>query len=311
MPRKIIEFTELQTPDGTTFYLDTNSKFMLTEEGLGMPEIDYISQQGPYQHGETIYDYRLKPRILQYLFRQTDCSRDNYWNNRNTLLDMLRPNRQSPGEFALATLIKTLSNGNRRAIDVTIQQGPIFKARNMKQWDEYSIMETLRFIAADPTFYDPTQVSESWTLTPDTQDRLEFPFTFDGTDMQFRQAVTDADHVITYTGTWSAYPTITIVGPLYYPRITHSEIGDVIYLDYEIADSETVTISLEFSNKTVESDTHGNIIGTVRDISDLATFHIAPDPEVTGGVNTINVIGNNATGDTTITMTYYTRYIGI
>lgn len=311
MKRKIIEFTELQTPDGETFYFDTLDKFMLSEEGLGMPEIEYITQRGPFQHGETAYDYRLEPRILQYVFRENTCSRDNYWAARARLLNMLRPNRNLYGEFNQATLIKTLSNGNQRAIDVLINSGPVFRGAQLGRWDEFSIHETLRFIAHDPTFYDPNLNTETWTLNPDTVDQLEFPFTFDGTDMAFRQYSINEDHVITYTGTWPSFPTITIEGPLISPIITNEDTGEVIYLDYTVETGETVVINLEYGNKSVTSDVRDNIIGTVRSTSYLATFHIAPDPEVADGINTLNVTGGGADGSTTVSLTYYTRYIGI
>ena len=311
MQRTFIEFTRFETADGTTFYFDTINKFMLTEEGTGMPEIDYLTQRGPTQHGESVYGYRLQPRVLQYLFRENACSRDDYWAARATLLDMLRPNRHAFGEFNQGTLIKTISSGEERAVDVMIMSGPAFAARRLGRWDEWSLQESLRFIAHDPTFYDPDLNTESWVVAPDTANHLVLPFTFDGTSLVFRQSVINEDHEVTYAGTWGTFPEITIDGPIYWPRITNESTGEVIYLDYDVADGETITITLEYGNKSVESSTHGNIIGAVRSTSYLATFHIAPDPEVAGGVNTLNASGSGANLNTAIDIKYYTRYIGI
>jgi len=69
---------------------------------------------------------------------------------------------------------------------------------------------------------------------------------------------------------------------------------------------------LEFGNKLVTSSIHGNLYGQITGDSDLATFRIAPEPEATGGVNTINVTGGGALiGTTAVTVSYNTRYIGI
>lgn len=311
MTRDFYEFTEYYSPDGEVYRFDTETKFLMSETGLGMPPIEYITQKGPFQHGETYYDYRLQPRTIQIVHRRNACSRIEWWNNRANILNLLRPNRQTVGDFSLGTLRKVLTDGSVRSIDVIIQEGPAFRARDNDVWDEWGIMETLRFIAPDPTFYDPTLNTESWTLNPDTVDQLEFPFTFDGTDMAFRQYVINDDHVVTYTGTWMSYPTIEITGPIIEPKITNESTGEVIYLNYDVESGEVVTITLEFGNKSVSSDVRGNIIGTVDSISDLATFHIAPDPEVADGINTLNVTGGGADGTTEVDIKYYTRYIGI
>ena len=45
--------------------------------------------------------------------------------------------------------------------------------------------------------------------------------------------------------------------------------------------------------------------------SDLATFHIAAEPEAVGGVNTIQVQGFNVNAATSIVFTYYPQFLGI
>ena len=312
MARRLqFEFTEYRSYDGAVYHFDTGDKFLVSETGEGMPPIGYITQRGPFQHGETVFDYRLEPRIIQLIHRRNACSRQEYWENRATLLDMLRPNRHATGAFATGALYKTLTDGSQRAIDVMIEQGPMFQPSDPKKWDEWSITETLRFIAHDPTWFDPDINTEIWVLNPDTVNQLLFPFTFDGTDMAFRQYTMSDDHIITYTGTWLSYPNIVITGPLIRPRIQNLSTDELIDLDYTVESGEVVTIDLSYGNKSVESDIHDNITGAVQSTSDLATFHIAPAPEVADGANTINVAGGGATGTTDVRLTYYTRYIGI
>ena len=75
---------------------------------------------------------------------------------------------------------------------------------------------------------------------------------------------------------------------------------------------ETVTINLEYGNKTVVNNAGTNLIGTVTTDSDLATFHIAPDPEAVNGINQLLVTGDDAViGQTEIRIEWHTNYIGI
>lgn len=307
MPVQHIEFTEYHTPDGLIYKFDTQDRFLLTEEGLGMPPIEYITQTGPFQHGESTLDYRLKPRVIQLLHRENSCSREDYWDNRANWLNMLRPNRSATGVYRLGKLRKYLPDGTVRDIDVRLAEGPIFSPRSLDQWDEYGITETLRFVAPDPTFYDPTASEHVWELT--VGEHLIFPITF---PIKFGSLVIDTDIAIVYSGTWITYPTITIDGPMEGPIISNLTTGETIHLAYNVATGETITIDLGFGNKTVTSSTGANLIGSVTSDSDLATFHVAPAPEASGGINTVNVIGIGAViGVSAVTMCFYTRYIGI
>lgn len=298
-------------PDGEKFRFDTVGRFLLSFTGFGMPGIDYITQRGPFQHGHSIYDYRLEPRVVQLQLRENGCSRADYWDNRANILNLLRPNRQvSLTEFGLGTLRIHQANGDDRALDVFIEEGPKFAARQLGRWDEFAMTETLRFIAPDPTFYDPTQESESWA--PEAADHLVLPFTFDDEDMAFSWEDAESSFTVTYPGTWLTYPRIVITGPLddfVVDNLTTDEKLDLT--GYNIADGETVTIDLTFGYKTITSSVGGNIIGELTSDSDLATFHISPAPMAPGGVNNISFSGDNDGVNTSVTMTYYTRYIGI
>jgi hypothetical protein len=256
-----------------------------------MPPLKHIDQTGPFQHGKTIYDYRLEPRIIQLVFRENAQNRQGYWDVRANILNFLRINRQSTTGFNLGTLRKITPNGAKRDINVIVEQGPEFRAREVGRWDEWSILETVRFIAPDPTFYDPAVVS--------------------ATHVAGGGAI--ADFAITYPGTWLAYPSIVVTGPIDDLVITNVETGEVLDLTgYILAAGRTITFDLTFGQKTVTESVAGNIIGFLTDDSDLTTFHLATDPEVAGGLNTIEVAGsaiNN--GVTSVQFDYYTRYIGI
>ncbi len=269
------------------FKFDTNDRFLISEIGLGMPPIKYIDHGGPLQHGRTIYDYRLDSRIIQLMFRENTCNRAGYWNTRNNILNMLRPNRQASG-FSLGTLEKHLPNGIVRAIDVIVEQGPEFRGRQLGSWDEFSVMETIRFIAPDPSFYDPDSIT-----------------------VVNMSVAGIGNFSITYDGTWMCHPVFVIGGPLEDLVIENTGTGEVIDLSmYAIVDTEVVTIVTGDDNSIVSS-VSGNIIGQLSSASDITTFHLAPDPEVAGGVNTITIADSATDAGSYVSIEYYLRYIGI
>lgn len=225
---RFVEFTEYISPDSQTYAFEGGTKFLMSESGLGMPPIKYISQRGPYQHGETIYDYRLDPREIQIVHRSNSCSRIDYWNLRCALINYLRPNRQTLGNFTLGALRKTLEDGSQRQIDVFIQEGPVFEARDLSKWDEWSFTETLRFIAPDPTFYDPIPfvvnligTSGGGSTVPpapttNTSNNLIFHNDTTGagyTSINFKNAIYNANGTDLQFGTWtSSTVTVPITG---------------------------------------------------------------------------------------------------
>jgi hypothetical protein len=95
------------------------------------------------------------------------------------------------------------------------------------------------------------------------------------------------------------------------PIIENTSTGDKLQFVYDVPTGATLIVGLQYGNKYVVDGSGNNLIGTLSEDSDLATFHIAPDPEVAGGVNVISVTGIYATGATAVALTYYTRYIGI
>jgi len=320
------EFDEYIAPDGQVYVFDDklNDKWLVSFTGYGMPELEYITERGPYQHGETLLDYRLRPRIIQLVHRRQAGRRQGYWDNRADILNLLRPNRHAVGAFGPGVLRKRLPNGSLRDLKAIIQQGPVFSARSRDTWDEYAFDEELRFFAGDPTFYDPNLVTVLWAVddlgglyfySAAYPDNLFSPWYF-GNDTISAQAI------LHYTGTWLTYPTIYIIGPLNHPVIENITTGETIEMTYNVAVGEQITIALPFGNKSVVNNAGANLIGTVTTNSNLATFHIAPEPEAPYcataghvrpcGKNILDVSGfGGVVGQTQVQMNFNTRYLGI
>ena len=288
------------TADGTSYQLSApSSRFVLSVEGEGMPPIQYVTQRGAYQHGDTARDFFLLPRIVQMVVRHTFCDRTAYWAGRTELLNLLRPNRG--GTPGIGTLRKILPGGVIRDLRCVIQQGPNFAPRNVgiggnNVWDEFAYTETLRFVADNPIYYDP----KGNTTIISTPSIGTFPLTF-----PWVFPVHTFTTNITYGGNWDEYPTIAVKGPFTAITLTNTTTGETINFGYPVVIGQTVTFTLTFGLKTVTLQDGTNLIGYVTVPGNLPQWHLTP------GVNTIFTSIAGEAASTQVTFTYFNRYIGI
>jgi hypothetical protein len=298
---------------------NAHDQFVLSFTGMGMPPLEYVTQRGPNQHGEDLLSYRLQPRTIQYVYRYNGhCNRTNYWQARSNLVDYLRPNRHTANQrIAYGRLRKVWPDGTTRDIDALIDQGPIFSARNLGQWDEWSFTETLRFRCPETVWYDPDRQDVVWEAEIYAglifYDAANYPghLVFPDNALFETDFIFSSSTSITYTGTWHSYPIIYITGPINNPIIRNTTFGMKIALDYEVANGEQIIINTEYGNKTIVNNASVNLIGALTNDSDLE-FYLAPDPVAADGINTLSVVGSDAlAGATEVRLTYHTRYIGI
>lgn len=298
------------TPDNREYQLitpHTPGRHVLSFQGLGTPPIEYVTQRGPFQDGETVKDFFLRPRTVQILERQNFCDRDAWWNGRSDILNEIRPNRQTtPDGTTPGTLRFFRTDGTARDLRVFISTGPVFEPRVSNQWDEWSFQELLRFIAHDPILFSTTQTVSAFVIALDAD--LVFPITF---PISFGAGLVDDTLNITYDGTWETFPIITIVGPIKTPRIDNNTTGEKLEFTIDIAVGQTVTIDLTEGVKTVVDQAGNNLIGGLTTNSDLGSFHIAPDPEATNGLNVIRLRGSEPTGATSVSLSFFVRFYGM
>lgn len=304
-----LEYTIFTPQGGSPFILDQASgRFVLSEEGLGMPPIEYITERGPFQHGETVRAYFLRPRIISLRVRNNFCSRTEFWRGRASLLDVLRPNRGVNG-----TLRRILSDGTVRDITCIIQDGPNFNPRRTDAWDEWAFDEMLRFVCFNPVWYNPTLQTTTWIqaicgefpydfpislVCPGLIFPITFPIVFD---------VFGGEDIITvdYLGNWEEYPSFVITGPFQSIKITNLTTNEVIQLLYTINEGQSVNIDLSYGIKTIALNDGTNLLAYLTPESDLATFHLAP------GGNQIELVGYGSGTNSSVVMNYYNRFIGI
>lgn len=278
-----IEFDYYVTPDGEVVDLhDFDSRVILSHDGYGFSDLEWLTSRGPFQHGETALDFRLRPRRVRLVMRWKGRNRQGYWDARDTLVDAIRPNRSddaTPGR-----LRKVLPNGTVRDLAVQLDQGPTFGPEDPEIWAEWSFEQVVEFVAHDPTFFDPTQ--RVYTAAP----------------------LVGTGNIIC-PGTWLSWPVIEYVGPITNPVITNLAIGETITLTYAIAAGRTVTIDLRPDRKTVKDDL-GTDLGYYVS-GDLTTWKLQINPIVAGGTNQIQFAVGASGGGAAMRIYWYDRWIGI
>jgi len=273
------EFDYFLTPDGEEHNLhDFAARVVMSRDGYGMPPIEWHTSRGPFQHGETALDYRLRPRMLQLILHWRAWSREELWSKRDDLLDIIRPNRSD--DASPARLRKILPNGDIRDIYVQIQSGPSFGPERPTRWEEWSFEQAVRFVAHDPLWFDPEQ-----------------------------QIYTGGSGNLVYLGNWQDWPIIEYTGSMVDPTITNVTLGETISMVYSIVAGRVVTIDLAPGVKTVIDDLGNNLIEYVS--GDLTTWRLEGDPLAPNGVNQILFNTVASYPGSGMRILYYNRWIGI
>lgn len=284
----------LITYDGTTYPLHQMvRRGMLNISGLGSMPAEYQEQQGYKQHGVTILDYRLAPREISFQIKDTAKCRDDYWTGRRTdLINALRMNRGGPLVYR-----KILPDGSRRDIEGWLSDG--FSTPNDQGApDIRTLNATFRLRCPDPTFFDPGMAT-IYLTEQDTE--LVFPIDF---PIQFGGSSIGSD-TINYTGTWRAYPTLVITGPYNWLRVTNNDVGASLIFTVPRVAADTLTIDLTPGAITATDQDGTSVLDEIAPESNLIGFYIQ------AGSNEIVADANGNTNDTSVTMTYNTRYIAL
>ena len=306
-----MELHSITTADGKEYQLnDKTLRFVLepTPADIGLPGVDYSSKRFYQQDGETELAFFLRPRRFSLQVTQQTCNRQELFEARQNLINFLRPNRNG-----LLTYTFINEAGVKRAIMGRALTTP-FSAGGSDEWDEFSYTGKIQIQCQDATWFDPTAISASVARTPIEQ--LVFPITFPikfGSDERWGQAD------ITYAGSWYSYPVIRVYGAFDRLVLTHQETGYVIDYLGSIAAGGYVEFDLRhnydsngnYVGATIKDHTGANRFGYLNSTSNILKFRIEPDGVVSDGTNTITLDAPGFDTNTTFTLSYYTRYIGI
>jgi len=294
------ETLSLETADGLSLVLSESVFSYETFPGnFGAPPINYITRSGYKQHGSTEVDYLLQPRDFEIEFwRAAACDRTEYWRNRAELLEILRPNRNGQLTFSVNRV-----DGSQRSLRVRATPGLQFNAQRTNDWN---IRESISFTAFDPVWFNPTinSLAVASAISNDLVFPITFPIQFGASGRLFTQS-------ITYPGTWPSYPTLTVTGPYSSATITNLTTGVTIYLTVPILAGETRTLDLTPGSQSLIDQDGDDAFGNLGPTSNLVNFNIRPDPEVSGGIQTIQAVLYGASGASGFTLEYYDKYFGI
>lgn len=272
---------------------------------VGMAPVSRIIEQGPLQHGDSDIDFRLRARIFALGLGMvgqgaTDAlALADLYSRRRTLLNIFKP-RLNP-----VKLLWTFDDGSLRQIDCHFYDKMPLGTPDRSGLYQY-VPVALR--APNPLFYDPTQQIFEFGLSGGGGSGaipLAIP-------MAVGASVLNQTIAVPYGGDFLENPIVAIQGPITSCVITNAATGEVLdFTGYTIAAGASVTVDCRYGYKTVLDNSGGNQISKLTDASDLATFHLAANPDAAGGVNSITVTGTSVTTATEVYLSYYNRYVGI
>lgn len=286
---------------GVRYPLDTGAPtYLMGDTGLGMSPVRHITEQGPFQHGNTHIDTRLQPRYFALNLDFVAASFAEHYDSRASLLDIFKfVDDAIKFEFSL-------ENGDLRQIDGFYNGDLSFPSESREWASQESVVE---IYCPDPTFYDPIDSTITITIPPDSIGSswavpMSVP-TGVGT------STLDVATSINYTGSWLAYPIITIDGPFNTPIIQNVTTGETLAFKSGtvLAAGEQRIIDCRYGVKTVVDENGVNKIAELTDASDLATFHLShktPD-----GNNDFEIAGSGADANTQVFIRWNERFIGI
>lgn len=304
------ELEAILTPDGRTFVLgDGAARAILSIGGRGAPPVTYHTARGYRQHAATVVGWTLEPRTLTVTLTWAVTSRAEYWAARAALMAALRPNQGGP-----LRLRHVRPDGTQREIEAYPDSTPVFDDESA--WE--TVEERLTFTCYDPTFYDPTP--RTLTFSAVAQDRLVFPIAFPISFGDFDRLGEEV--AVTYEGDWPAWPLIQAVGPYTTLTVVNKTTGARVKLGQPVGAGQTRTLDLTPGRQSLtDGDGVSRFAELVLPDSDLAAFNLRPAGRpwgdspyegVPGGVNVLRVeAAGQVVGQTGVTMSYCPRYLSV
>lgn len=297
------DIIRIETTDGLQLEFPDPEMRLISYGQFGAPPTSWITSQGYKQIGATEIDYSISPRSIEVEFWHAPaCNRQAYWDTRLSLHEIFQPNRGGPMTI---TLIQP--GGQQRALIVRADPGFVFPPEPDNNW---SIREVIDMIAFDPIWFDPDTTSTDYVMTGLTNTDLVFSITFPivfGTS-----GLIFSTGLITYPGTWRTYPIFTLTGPYTSATITNVTTGAVLSMVVAIGEGDTRIIDLTPGAQRIVD---GNGVSRYNELganSNLIDLNIRPEPEVPGGIQTIQVVMlGGVMGQSSASIAYYNRYFAI
>jgi hypothetical protein len=266
---------------------------------FGMSPLHRITQRGPFQDGDSDIDFRLDPRIISLPIVVPTSSIDDHFAYRNKLLDIFKPGNDVG---RLGVYFSNEGTEVTRFIDVKVLGGLTMDTDSK----DFNIRAVIQLRADDPTWYEGLGYEATLT-TPILGTPTPYPKPY---EVPYGSAGIGGITNVLYEGTWICYPVLTAVGPLTDLTITDA-LGHVISIDTPIPASTYISIDLKYGAKTVIDQDGVNRFSWLDINSDLINWALYPSPYVFEGNNTISVSATGTDGDSSVSINWIPRFIGV
>jgi hypothetical protein len=271
-------------------------------DGLGMPDVRHQSEQFAQQDGETYLDSRLQKRIVNLSFHLVHDTEAELWDAREELVKIVKVLASG---FRLRV---ELPNGKVRQLNLRYDSA-FTLPRTMEMHDRQQVA-VIQAVAHEPLLYDPAATLWSVGVAGEMGEAgwsLGWPFGWGAS------TASGTPEIREYPGTWRAYPTITLRGPMRTPMIVNETTGHKLEFEpgFLIDDGDFVTIDLRPGYKLVTDSDGNNIPDALTDDSDIGSWHIAAHPEAVGGLNAISVTFAGGNYNSRAEIRFNAQFVGI
>lgn len=305
------EVHEIKTADGVIYPLSTRrGRWLMSFSGYGAPPVAYSTERGFGQHGVTVVEQHLEERSITLAYEFTAANRGLFWQKRRDLLDILRINRG--GDFWL----RVWQDANTlREIPARYAGGASFPALDPGSGNGVrDVSDSIELLCGDPVWYGD---SYCFGATLAAARHLVSPFTA-GAGKTFLSVSKNAriEQSISYLGDWRSWPSLVVTGPANSIRVENLTLGNYAAWFYSVASGESVAIDFSELGPVVTASAgiaFGDAFNAALDAGSYPLgVYVAPDPEVSGGVNQFLVIvGGAVVASTTAVLSYRDRWTGI
>lgn len=266
----------------------------------GQAQYKQIYTRKPYQNGDTYVGFQLEPRVIQIPIYVPATSPEDMMTKRYYLTKVF-----SYGDDEVIISIDWYDASGQYS---RLLRGRVVGGLDFDTDAKHTALRTVvQFKANDPTWENTT--SYGFTLNG----------VIAGTPTSYPKvyAVTYGDNVInkttliSYDGSWDAYPTITITGPVTNLTMVDTY-GHTIKLNGTIPAGAVWTVDLGYGVYTVTDQDGVDQFAALDVSSNLVDWRIyaTPGNNITNN-NSVTISGTAATSATSVILTYVSRYIGV
>ena len=307
-------------------------------DGLGITEVNRITQRSPGQDGDTDLGYRRSPRFIALRWWLQGATARDIWNLRESLLSIFRPRVNDP-----VSLTFKLPNDKRVSADVNLQG--LLDPLTADRLDGKTQVITAVLRASDPRLYNPVRkdltfsiidgytgwsVAQApppnvvwaedagWDISPAGVQQIGSGWNIGLADLYIVTPINYAEGAINAD---IEYPIIRLNGQISAPTIRNITTDESLPFTnnggLSLGVGEWVDIDLNFGAKTCINNSGDDVSQFLEADNDLATFHISYNSEMLSsgnrstGENIIAVSGGGVLPSTSIEIYWYERFIGV